>query len=336
MALGYSGFAQVLDGSTVITVLSNSAGINPELNPISSNASMGLGWKNAAQTTHYANGVITYRGSIGFDLQANGVWALLNKWALTERVYAKAFRHSPDGTVVFDYGTGSDTGFGANTEANVKGGWCESFGITASSDSTVSCNLGVLALYRAKTAGSGYFTNQTGFTSLGANCTQFSATNPLNPTQANTSPIPFWKTKAEILFNGAALANDPEAIQWNVDLSNNTQVIKTCNGLTVNNYGVASAVVQGPMNVSGSVELYRHSGVWDPILDNPITGATTSFRVTINAGASDYVILVPAVRLTGDAYDNSPGSPVNRRFSFEGLGGSCGAGSAVQAPMIMT
>jgi len=342
MALGYSGFAQIMDGSTPVTLLATSISINPELNPIGSSSAVGYGWYNAADISHYANGVRNYRGSIGFDMQGDTVWDAINKWALIERVYAKSFSHSPDGTRIYNYTT-----LAGNTEANKDGAWCTSLSFSTSTDSVVQANIGVLALRRTETAvtGNGYFDNRYGAIATDGDCNgTFGSTLPLNPgvgyLTGNTSPIPFWKTGARILINNLDPDSDAETVSWDVALENNTQIIKTCNGLDDGDgYGQASAIVQGAMSVTGNVELYKHSGVWDPVLastGHPIIANTASFVVKIQISSTQYLTLtLPAVRLESDSYDMNLQGPTNRKFSIKGLGGKCGS-THILPPMIMS
>jgi hypothetical protein len=341
MAMGYSGFAQFYDGVTPVTLLVTGLNINPELNPINSQSAVGYGWKNAADVSHYANGVINYRGSINFDMQGDTVWDAINKWALTERVYSKSFLHSPDGTRIYSYGSGDTSVFSpADTWTNLskttrKGAWCEGFSLSTSQDSVVQATLNVMALSRTETvlSGDGYFDNEEGY--VAGDCEDFALTNPLNPSQGNISPIVFWKTNARILIGGADPDAAAETVQWNVDLQNSPQLIKGCNGLVKDGYGVASAVVMGPMQVSGSVQLYKHSGVWDPVLTHPLYAETASFEVEIDAGLSTLKVILPAIKLESESYDMNVQGPVYRTFNIKGLGGKCGT-TAIQAPMIMT
>lgn len=337
MAVGYAGYAQIMDGATPVTLLTTGTNIAPQLNPIISNSAVGYGWQNAADASHYANGVIDYRGNINFDMQGGTVWDLLKKWALTERVYAKALLHSPDGTRLYKYGL--ESGASLSSEDNKYGAWCDSFGLNTSTDSTLTAAIGILALSREEDTamGKGYFENETGL--IAGSSSTFNLTAPLNPTsEINTSPIPFWKTNARILTDAdAEIDASAETVTWNVDLANNAQIVKTCNGLsTAANYGVASAVVMGPMAVSGSVELYKHSGVWDPVLNtHPIIAYNTKFKVSIISGVTTYVLTLPAIRLESDAYDMNLTAPVTRTFSIKGMGGKSG-GVSISAPMTMS
>lgn len=350
MAVGYSGFAQIIDGNgDPITVLTTNMGINPELNPINSASAVGYGWKNAADVSHYANGVRNYRGSLDFDMQGDLVWDVINKWALTERAYSKQFRHSPDGTRYYEYGVGSDLGdWTIKSKTTKRGAWCESFRIGTSQDSTVNASLGVVALQRSEyvLTGDGYFDNENGY--VAGDCVDFAVTDPLNPLQGNISPIPFWKTNARIWLDQATdFDADAETVQWSINQSNSPTIIKTCNGLVSNNYGVASAVVMGPMSIDGSIQLYKHSGIKDPVETQPLYADTTSFLVSIDAGGGTILyVYLPAIKLESESYDFNTNSPVYRTFNIKALGGRCvdditiitpdGTAGTISAPMIMT
>jgi len=323
MGMGYAGYAVLGSDAAAEPILLTSCNINPELNPIISQSAVGYGWKNAADQSHYANGVMDYRGSIGFDLPTS-LWTLLNEWAITKRIYAKDFEHSPDGTCKYQY-SGA-----AETEANLNGAWCDSLGISTSADSTLQATINILALTRTVTAGLGYSANETGI--LAASCDTFPV-DPLNPLNANNSPIPFWRTSARILIADADPDADVSTLSWGIDLANNAQIIKACNAGT-GTYGTASAVVMGAMSVTGNIELYKHSGVWDPVLDNPIIASTASLVVTIENGTTDKTITLPAIRLESDDYSLNLNGPVARRFNLKAMGGKC-ATNVIQAPIIM-
>jgi len=354
MAVGYSGFAQIIDqNGAPVTLLTTNMGINPELNPINSASAVGYGWANAADVSHYANGVRNYRGSLDFDMQGDTVWEAINRWALTERAYSKQFRHSPDGTRYYEYGVGSDIGDWVNlSKTTQRGAWCESFRLSTSQDSTVQASLGVIALRRTEVelAGDGYFDNTVGY--VAGNCSSFGLTDPLNPSQGNISPIPFWKTSARIWltsYGGSPVDYDADAetVQWSIDLGNSPQILKTCNGISLEGYGVAHAVVMGPMSVSGSIQLYKHGGVKDPVETTPLYADEASFLVQIDAGGGTTLnVYLPAIKLESDSYDFNTTNPVYRTFSIKGLGGKCvdditlvtppGAAGTISAPMIMT
>ncbi|MCK9154622.1 MAG: hypothetical protein M0P12_00760 [Paludibacteraceae bacterium] len=327
MGMGYAGYAVLGSGETAEPILLTSCNINPELNPIISQPAVGFGWKNAADQSHYANGIIDYRGSLGFDLPVS-LWTLLNEWAITKRIYAKNFEHSPDGTCKYQY-SGA-----AETDGNLNGAWCDSLGISTSADSTLQATLNILALTRSVTVGLGYSENETGI--LAASCDTFPV-DPLNPLNANNSPIPFWRTKARILIDINGTPTDPDAdvntLSWGIDLANNAQIIKACNAGT-GTYGTASAVVMGAMSVTGNIELYKHSGIWDPVLDNPIIASTASLAITVENGLTDKTITLPAIRLDSDDYSLNINGPVSRRFNLKAMGGKC-INSVIPAPIIM-
>ena len=174
--------------------------------------------------------------------------------------------------------------------------------------------------------GDSYIDNNEG--EIAGNCTILNATNPLNPGGLSMNPVPFWKTTAEILVNGSLPQADLKAVEWNVDVSQNTIVVYTCRK-TRN----PRAILQGSMDVSGSVAMYHPDGVFDPIADTTMGGYNTEFVVDINGAAE---IRVPAVVVENDDYGLSGQDAVtNRTFSFKGMGGYCDGGTA-SSPLLLT
>jgi hypothetical protein len=126
-----------------------------------------------------------------------------------------------------------------------------------------------------------------------------------------------------------------------VDVTQNSIWLYVCNGSRL-----PIALLQGPMDVSGSVTLFHQNGVFDPVLGPTNTGTLTSpylyaentwLRVTIAGGPSGNVFMeVPAVVIEGDDY-SIPGldAVVNRVFSIKGLGGRCYNGYALP-PFLMS
>ncbi len=339
MAMGYSGFAQFVDGGgTKVTLLTTSSSINTNPNPILSQAALGYGWANAPDASHYAEGVLVYQGGIGFDMQAiNGVWGFLRDFAIYDRAQPKTLWYSPDGTRIFKYTAPASPLTDASLPSAFTGAWCESFGLSTSADQLVTSNMNVIALIRSEVdLSTGYFGNEAGYLE-GANITQFENTQPLNPLSGgeplNTSPVPFWKTTASLKVNDVEVAGPTTSTQvmaWNTNLANNTQVVKTCSGERK-----AMCVVVGPMAVDGSVTLYSPGGVWDPILTHKIVADNSNFSVDI-LGASTYTVALPAIMLQGDDYSLNVGAPVSRTFNLKGLGGKVGgdftAGTTARIP----
>ncbi len=185
--------------------------------------------------------------------------------------------------------------------------------------------------------------------------------SPLNPNATNVNPIPYWKTNARLYTTrGDQEANYPngpdtlamlfasggtygatdgmkdflpqtgiETVEWNVDVSNNQQILYTCCGTRL-----PRAVLMGPMSVSGAVTQYHPEGVFDPVLgptgtysiDNQyMTAQHTWFNAQITADNDSVVnICVPAAVVESDDYSiQSADSVTNRAFNIKGLGGRC-------------
>ena len=169
--------------------------------------------------------------------------------------------------------------------------------------------------------------------------------HPLNPShseynnQPNFDPIPYWRTKSYIKrFNGATweptLMNglESETVEWSVDLNNNTQVLYTCRGVRG-----ASAVLQGSIDVTGSVTMYNPYGLPDPLFGdgsgaydefNPyFIAENTEFMVEIvGTGATgigdNLTLALPAVVIESDDYGIKGQNDVtNRTYSIKALGG---------------
>ena len=173
---------------------------------------------------------------------------------------------------------------------------------------------------------------------IASDCTVLAATNPLNPSGNNVDPIPFWRTNAELLrgtystpfTGGTAPQTGLETVEWSVDVTQNEVILYTCNGTRL-----PTALLQGPMDVSGNVVLYHPDGVFDPILGP--TGAegtlttpylyaeNTWFRVSIATGGGNTVYIeLPAVVVEGDDYGiQGQDAVTNRTFSLKGMGGRC-------------
>lgn len=339
MAMGYSGFAQFVDGGTPITLLTTSGSINTNPNPIMSQAALGYGWANAPDSSHYAEGVLVYQGGIGFDFQAiDDVWGFVRDFAIYNRVQPKTLWYSPDGTRIYKY-TSSGTLTDASTPDAFTGAWCESLGFSTSADQLVTCNMNIIALTRTEdNQNMGYFNNANGYLE-GAHIGEFSATQPLNPPDGggvalNTSPVPFWKTTAVLKVNGTERAGGSAPVQvmaWNANLANNTQVVKTCSGERK-----AMCVVCGPMAVDGSITLYAPGGVWDPVFGYPIIAYHSQLGIDILGDNKTYTMALPAIMLQGDDYPLNVGAPVSRTFNLKGLGGKVGgdftAGASARIP----
>ena len=338
--MGYQGFA-LIDGSLVLVTGSS---VNIVIEPIISQAAVGLGWKNAADATHYANAALRYEGGIDFDFQESAdVWGTIGEWALTNRLYPKNVVMSPDGQKLFAY-TGAVVS--GDPRGGTGGAWCSQFSISAGTGSAVRVSSQMLAISRLTTslAPTGYWEQTYGYN--GANCSTFSGFHPLNPASANEDPIPFWKTNSKFidtttytpLSSGSTLVSELTSstytVEWNIAVNNNTTALYTCGGTVIsegnNNFGAPQAVLVGPMNVTGSVTLYNHDGVPNIIGRE---ANKTGFQILVN---TNRIIELPAVMITGDNYAiQGIQAPVNRTYQIRGLGGKCGTGYNYVLPPCM-
>jgi len=381
MAMGYQGLAQIgsqaladagIDAGYV-NLLTTGSSINMALEPIYSTSVWGAGWYNAASTVNYADNVIRYEGGIDFELQASrNAWNLIRDWAIESRAYSRAARITPDGSWVYCY-TAADGSIAQNPTdpgtytapaTSRKGLWSAGLNLNTSTGSFVTASMNCMALERyifgpgnaAAFGGTLVDPNLTAFTEPGGVSyiqDKFglqNPNNPLNPGGNNYDPIPYWRTEAFLkIYDGSAWQRiqigpdaqhlvDTETVEWSADLTNNTMLLFTCRGVRG-----ASAVLQGPIDVTGSVTLYNVFGVFDPVFGAPgITsnGTTwvpgnpspftpeapcfyagiTEFVVRIT-GANVFVVL-PAVVIESDDYGvKAQGDVTNRTFSLKGLGG---------------
>ena len=205
---------------------------------------------------------------------------------------------------------------------------------------------------------------------------------PLNPDATNVNPIPYWRTNARLFCTRSHTYRQPdmqkgpqslselfdkpttdypegistqkgftpqdgvETVEWNVDVSNNQQILYTCSGTRL-----PRAVLMGPMSVSGAVTLYHPNGVFDPVVgpegdylvdDLYMTAQHTWFNAQITADQNRIVnICVPAAVIESDDYSiQSADSVTNRAFNIKGLGGRCvnveGLGGFALPPCIMS
>jgi len=313
MGLGFQGFAKL--GTDFL--LANTTGLDVQINPILSTAVFGSGWFNAAQTTNFADNQLTYEGPIDFDFQASGsILDFVRDWAVTERAFSKDLSLSPDGSVVYDYL------FTALSEFD--GAWNSALSLTFDPEALVSASATAIAIKRSETfADLQYFDNKFG---VGT------PVNPLNPSPRNTNPVPGWNAEAAFVTDGARWEDLPafgydsdfriEMLNFNLDITNNTVIVRTCNGKRV-----PSAVLQGTINTTGSATLYREGGIKDPVklLADGVTEAAdyvfaedTFFGVAI---ASTLFIKVPFALITTSDYGVQGQNELSSRtFGFQGLG----------------
>ena len=256
-----------------------------------------------------------------------------------------------------------------DAENYTHGAYCSSINFQTSAGSVVTSSVGIVAIYRTEEDPAGgrdfedysYIKQARGV--VAGNVAEIEALAPLNPDATNVNPIPYWKTNARLfctrpqhfggeeiqkgpqnlqeLFNmptadhpegvsvGFMPQNGVETVEWNVDVSNNQQILYTCSGTRL-----PRAVLMGPMSVSGAVTLYHTDGVFDPVVgpfgdykvdDSFMTAQHTWFNAQITADNNRIVnICVPAAVIESDDYSiQSADSVTNRSFNIKGLGGRC-------------
>lgn len=358
MGMGYQGFAKISKGATDALLLATGASVNLVLEPIYSTAVWGAGWYNAATSAHYADSAIRYEGNIDIEMQfgASGfIWNWINMWVVQERAYSQYMQISPDGAHVYTYDD-------ADTDPVQGGVWNTSASFSTSEGSFLTCSLGALALNRTDTdpAGGSDFSNYTylsqKFGVIASDCTTLNATNPLNPDGENVNPIPFWRTQAALrtlagsgiigwtpFAAGTEIESGLETVEWSIDVTQNQVIVYNCNGNRL-----PTAVLMGPMDVTGSVVLFNQAGVFDPVLGPGNTGTITSpylyamntiFLVQIDDighGAGAGYLAMPAVVVEGDDYGIAGQDAVtNRTFNLKGLGGRCD-GTQTLPPFVMS
>lgn len=347
--------------SSPLLLLATGASVNLTLEPIYSAAVWGAGWYNAS-TTHYADAALRYEGTIDLELQGtNQLWNFLRDWAIENRAFPMSAEISPDGQRIYkfiadgDYTSGvSSPTHDVNSYTN-NGMYCTSMGLSTSEGSFITVSAGAVGLHRViDTGGAIYILQRTGVTTA----TEMATTFPLNPSSANVSPIPFWRSKANLYdlgvtayptypaytpyTSGTLFQDDLETIEWSIDQTNNHVILYTCDGTRE-----ATAVLMGIMDVSSSATFYSPTGVFDPIAgpsgtgteDNPALYAQrTVFRIEIQrspASANPVYIELPAVVIESDDYGIKGQNDVTSRgFGMKGLGGRIYS-NAVLPPMLM-
>jgi hypothetical protein len=393
VAMGYQGLAQIGSQALAsagidagyINLLTSSSSINMALEPIYSTSVWGAGWYNAASTVNYADNVVRFEGGIDFELQASrNAWNLIRDWAIESRGYSRAARITPDGSWIYNYTTAAgaypqdptnpDTYTAAATMR--KGLWSSGLSMNTSVGNFVTCTMNCMALERyvfgpgdpAAFLGTIVDPNLTAVTEPGGVSyilDKFGLQNPnkpLNPGGLNYDPIPYWRTEAYVkLYDGAAwnrvkigpvgLEVDTETVEWSADLNNNTMILFTCRGVRG-----ASAMLQGPIDATGSVTLYNVFGVFDPIFGapgvnsngtvwtpgapSPFTPETPCFYAAIteflvNITGAGVQIVLPAIVLESDDYGvRAQGDVTNRVFGIKALGGRYWNGVGIPADAI--
>jgi hypothetical protein len=318
MPLGYFGYVKLTDPQTNVTslLLTNSGGLNRQVNPILSEAVWGAGWYNAARNTNYADGQQHYEGSIAFELQgAPPVWNLIRNWLIERRVYPNSATISPNGIIKQDYSL--------KPPDSRRGVWISSAGFAVDPERFITINSNVMALHRDEsTVGSNY----QAIPSVPGNI----PTYPLNPgPNYNQNPFPGWSAVTKLTWPGAPPPYDdvnPTTPQGFVlmgadfTFNNNTQVIKGCTGSPN-----PVAVMQGTMALEGTIRLWRDGAITDPYdttLNPPFTAQGANLQLSFGgSGASNPTLLLRHILFTSEDFVIAgQNAPVPRTFGFTGLG----------------
>jgi len=215
MPIGFLGYAEI-EGYHLLT---NSTGLNRQVNPLQSTGVWGAGWYNAATTTNYADSQQHFEGGISFELQAqSGVWNVFRDWCVEQRVYPKSARISPNGIVRYDYLASDDPRNGL---------WLSQASFTIAHDQLIGVQATGVALRREEVVVGGG--NYRDLRDQG-----FRPTAPLNPAPFNRNPIAGWIAAAEITWpNSAPFWSESNLtglvlMNASVNLNNNTQIIRGC------------------------------------------------------------------------------------------------------------
>jgi len=312
--IGYLGFVKLVDQF----LLTNSTGLNRQVNPLQSTAVWGAGWFNAASTTNYADSQQHFEGPLDFELQGEpDIWNLVRDWVVEERACPQTVQMSPNGIVVYDYTVdASDPRTGV---------WASQAAFTIDATALITLSLTGIALKRVETVSTDNFKEGLK-TNVGA------PVKPLNPSPRNRNPIPGWNTKADVTWpNAPDFWEDPTELRGmvlqtaNFTVNNNTQIIRGCTADTN-----PVAVIQGTMGVEGSMSLWRDGGIPDPYVPD---GNFTAENANVNfelGGAPALCFRLPFILLTSDAHDvQGQNTPTQRTFGMAGLG------DGVDPPFIM-
>lgn len=304
MSLGYLGYLKIEDKY----LLANSTGLNRQVNPLISQGVWGAGWYNAAMETSYADSQQSFEGAVQFELQGDpDLWTLVSDWLINERVYAKSIEISPNGIQRYKYTK--------ETNDCRSGVWMKSASFNIDSGSLITVNSNLMALKRAEEI--------TGTTYKNLRVGPGRPTSPLNPAPHNRNPLPGWAAKAEIGWPGApAFWSDTNCAGLvmttaSVTVENNTQIIRGCTGDPN-----PVAVLQGAMQVSGSITLWRDGPIPDPYGQpgTPFTASDAYLNISLGS-VNPLGFEIAHLLLTSDAHDvQGQNTPSTRVFGFSGLG----------------
>jgi hypothetical protein len=314
MSIGYYGYAKLSN----IFLLTNTGGLNREVNPILSEAVWGAGWYTGAQHTNYADSQMNFAGALTFELQGlPTVWNLITDWLINNRVFPQSLIVSPNGLVVQSYT--------ANAADPTTGAWMNSAGFTVDPAASIKLNCNVIALKRNET----YSASTYRATKIGPGI----PTGPLNPIPTNRNPFPGWAAQTQIIWPGSPPVFTPSnptgmfmtGADWT--FNNNTQVVRGCTGQPN-----PAAVMQGVMAVEGTMRLFRDGVIQDPyaIPGTPFTASGASVGMSFGNVAPIPQINFLHVLLTSEEFAIAGQNEiVPRTFGFAGLG------DGTQPPMLM-
>ena len=305
MPIGYLGYLR-LENQFLLT---NSTGLNRQVNPIMSTGVWGAGWYNAATVTNYADFQSHFEGALNFDLQGEpDIWNRFRDWLVEQRCFAKDVTLSPNGLVVYNYSlVPGDPRTGV---------WMSQAAFTVDATALVTIAGTGIALKRTETISGDTFC-------AGLRSNVGIPTKPLNPDPRNRNPIPGWNTQAQVTWpNAPAFRDDPTElfgmvlVSANFTVNNNTQIVRGCTGDRN-----PVAVNQGTISVEGTMNLWRDGGIPDPYEPFDNFSAASSSIVMDLGGAPALSFRMPYVLITTDAHDvQGQNTLTTRNFGFAGLG----------------
>jgi hypothetical protein len=339
-------------------LLTNTGGLNREINPILSDAVWGAGWYTGAQHTNYADSQMQFSGALTFELQGGipAVWGLITDWLVNWRVFPQNLLVSPNGLAIQSFQADPAAGVNPSPGANSRGGvWMNTAGFTIDPAASIKLNCNVIGLQRTETYSAlNYKGINTGTGGRYGTSGRY-PTLPLNPATVggkqtlNQNPFPGWSAQTQVNLwppnypspPGAPPtfdANHPSGMfmmsaDWT--FNNNTQVIRGCTG-----DANPAAVMQGVMAVEGTVRLFRDGVIPDPYAYQwpptaPFTASTTNIMMVLGGGSlppggqipppnSSFpfpTIIFRHVLLTTEEFAIAgQNEPVPRTFGFSGLG----------------
>lgn len=304
MPVGYLGYLKLAD----IFLLTQTGGLNRQVDPILSNAVWGAGWYNAAQTTNYADGQQFFQGDFTFELQGIPVvWNLISNWLVEQRVYPQGMIISPNGLVVQTYNV---------VDGDPRTGvWLTNAGFRVDPENLVTINATGIAIRRSE--------SYTASTYKQVRVGPGIPTAPLNPAPTNRNPFPGWAAATVITWPGAPAyytPTNPTGIMLqsaDFRVNNNTVVVKGCTGEPN-----PVAVFQGTMAVDGNITIWRDGPIPDPYATpgQPFSAAGATLTMTFGQ-VSPLQFLIRHVLLTEDQFTiQGQNEIVNRTFGFAGLG----------------